>query len=146
MNDAELWRQWLTDRMAEAGIDAAELVARSDGQLSKTMVSHWLRGASRPVPEVALRVAEILGVPESEAFGASGHLKLAGVVSKLAMGPAGDSSSVNEIVQKIVGFELLTEAEKANLIEVYRQDAEAAQQRAQALADEMRKRRDDPAD
>jgi transcriptional regulator with XRE-family HTH domain len=141
MNDAELWSQWLIDRMAEAGIDAAELIARSNGQFGNTAVSKWLHGVSRPGPETALQVAEILGVPESEVFGASGHLKLAGVVSKLAAAPAGNGSSIDEMVQTIIGFEHLTEGQRAKLVEVYREHAEAARKRVQAMADEMLKQR-----
>lgn len=144
MDDIELWRQWLTDRMAEAGVDAAELVARSDGQFSKSMVHQWLRGFSRPAAEMALRVAEILGVPESEAFGASGHLKLAGAVSKLATARGNEGSLADPALQEILGLELLTESQRAEFIDVYRRNLEDVQKRAQALVDEMLKRRNDP--
>jgi len=145
-DEAELWGKWLTDRMAEAGIDAAELVARGQGRFGKTAASRWLNGDSRPDAETALLVAEILGVPESEALGASGYLKVAGAMSRLAAAEGEEAFVANDPAREIIGFEHLPDELKATLVDVYREHAEAARKQAQAMADEMLKRRDDPAD
>lgn len=133
MDDAELWRQWLTDRMAEAGLDTAGFIARSEGRFNSKMVSRWLRGDVCPSAETALLVAKILGVPESEALGASSHLKVAGAVARLASTDADSASS--EPVQTILGFEHLAQEQQAAFVEMYRQHIEAVKERIQARID-----------
>jgi len=143
-DEAELWGKWLTDRMTEAGIDAKGLIDRSGGKFGKVTVYQWMRGLVCPGAEMTLQVAEILGVPEAEALGASGHLKVAGVMSKLATASGDDAGAVDGPLREILGFEHLPDGLKASLIENYRASMEAAQERAREIVERWQMQREKP--
>lgn len=142
-DEAELWGKWLTDRMAEAGIDAKGLIDRSGGKFGKVMVYQWMRGITHPNAETALQIAEILGVPESEALGASGHLKVAGAMSRLATASGDSTDAADGPLREILGFEHLPDGLKASLIENYRASMEAAQEQAREVVERWRKQQED---
>lgn len=84
--DLAFWRQWLTDRMAEAGLDAAGLAARYPGWLTPDMVQACLDSDEQPPLQVVLDVAEALGVPGSEAVAAAGWSKFAATMAAVNAG------------------------------------------------------------
>lgn len=84
--DLEFWRQWLTDRMNEAGLDAAGVAARYPGWLTPDMVQTCLDSDERPPLQVVLDVAKALGVPGSEAVAAAGWPEFAATMAAVDAG------------------------------------------------------------
>lgn len=84
--DLEFWRQWLTDRMAEAGLDAAGVAARYPGWLTPDMVQACLDSGGQPPLQVVLDIAKALGVPASEAAAAAGWPEFAATMAAVDAG------------------------------------------------------------
>lgn len=84
--DPASWRRWLTERMNEAGLDAAGVAARNAGWLTAEMVQGVLTGEVRIQPQLAIDIAQALGVPTSEAVAAAGWLDLAASMASVRKG------------------------------------------------------------
>lgn len=74
---AATWRAWLEKNMITNGFKQVDLVNRSDGAISPTMVSNWMSERSGADSRAVVIAARILHAPVIEALRAAGHHELA---------------------------------------------------------------------
>lgn len=84
--EPELWRQWLTERMAEAAMTALDVANASDGELTPDDVELALRADERPSMPTTLAIATALGLSHAEALGAASYSGMAATMSAVSAG------------------------------------------------------------
>lgn len=84
--NAELWQQWLANRIAEAGLSVEDIPAASHDALTAADVAKCLAAVEQPTPPMVIGLATALGVAHSEAWGAAGYHDLAATMSAVSAG------------------------------------------------------------
>lgn len=115
---AQRWATWLKQALDDAHVTAAELIAKSDGDLESGKVTHWTKADNTASAEGALTVARLLGRDPAQALRAAGHDALADALAQsIADATARTRSETEaELRERLAGLDAELEARLARYL------------------------------